>query len=285
MAGIGRPQQANPFSKISMAPASAKKKGQDLTVGEQLNKIAGSEEEKQFVDRKEHNKLGKDGFLKLLSHQLSNQDPMKPMDQKQFAADLAQFSQLEQLTNMNKKMDGLSTNAPQETKFYGASFLGKEIMTNGSTISYDGQEVKTDIPFFLDKAAKNVVVNITDSKKQLIAQIEAEDLGRGQQKINWNGKQLDGIRAVKDNYTIEVRAFDKDMNSFKAETKSKGVVSGVNFVNGETVLTLSNGKEIYLRDVDSFALPKNKQNDAMKQNVQGLKKKAASQYNNINEQM
>lgn len=287
MAEIGRPRQANPFSKISMAPAEYKKKKlQQENVGEQLNRLAGSEQdEKQFVDRKSHNKLGKDGFLKLLSHQLSNQDPLKPMDQKQFAADLAQFSQLEQLTNMNKKMDAMNNNAPQETKFYGASFLGKEIMTKGATVHYNGQDTQTDIPFFLEKAAKNVLVNIYDSKRQLVARIEGEDLGRGQQRLNWNGKQLDGVRATKDDYSIEVRAFDNEMNPFKAETKSTGVVAGVNFVNGETVLTLSNGKEVYLRDVDSFKLPSAKQNSATQQNVHGLKKNAAAQYNNINEQM
>lgn len=288
MAEIGRPQQANPFAKISMAPAAYKnkKKQQSETVGEQLNRLSGSQhDEQKFVDRKTHNKLGKDGFLKLLSHQLTNQDPMKPMDQKQFAADLAQFSQLEQLTNMNKKMDSMQDNVPQETKFYGASFLGKEIMTQGATVHYNGQDTQNDIPFFLEKAAKNVLVNIYDSKRQLVGRIEGEDLGRGQQRLNWNGKQLDGTRAAKDDYTIEVRAFDNEMNPFKAETKSTGVVAGVNFVNGETVLTLSNGKEVFLRDVDSFKLPKDKQNNGMQQKMHGLKKNAAAQYNNINEQM
>lgn len=287
MPEIGRPAQANPFANIQRGPKnSARVNQQGESVGEQLNRLSGSNfDEKKFVDRKTHNKLGKDGFLKLLSHQLSNQDPLKPMDQKQFAADLAQFSQLEQLTNMNKKFDAMGENATQETKFYGASFLGKEILTQGASVHYNGQDTQTEIPFFLDKPAKNVMVNIYDSKKQLIARLDAEDLGKGQHQLTWNGKQLDGIRAVKDDYSIEVRAFDQDLNPFKAETKATGIVKGVNFKNGETVLTLENGKEIFLRDVDSFKLPATKQNGATKQNMHALKKQAASQYNNINEGM
>ncbi len=286
MPEIGRPSRGpNQFSNISIADARVKRKSRENRVGDQLNELAGSEQEdRKFVDRKTHNKMGKDGFLKLLSHQLANQDPLKPMDQKQFAADLAQFSQLEQMSNMNTKLDKLGDNAPTENKFYGASFLGKEILTKGSTLHYDGQSRNTNIPFYLEKPAKNVMVNVYDSKRQLVAQVESESMGQGQQSLSWDGKQIDGIRAVKDDYTFEVQAWDNEMNSFKADSKAKGVVSGVDFENGETVLTLTNGKKVFLRDVDSFKLPGDKQNVAMQQKMHGLKKDAQAAYNNISDQ-
>ena len=49
--------------------------------------------------------MGKDEFLKLLTVQLKNQDPMNPMEQGKMAAELAQFSQLEQLSNLNTSFD------------------------------------------------------------------------------------------------------------------------------------------------------------------------------------
>lgn len=110
MPGIGRPNTPNSFEGISKyngpdRGAASNNSIKKRTLGDQLNDIAGAKKDKQFVDREKHNKLDKNAFLKLLSSQLQNQDPFKPVDQKKFAADMAQFAQLEQLTNMNSKLD------------------------------------------------------------------------------------------------------------------------------------------------------------------------------------
>ncbi len=284
MAQIGRPQVQNPFSDVKMHQG-AKKKKKKQAVGDQLNKLAGIKPDSQFVDAKKHNKLGKDGFLKLLSHQLANQDPMKPMDQKRFAADLAQFSQLEQLANMNNKLEGLGKNAPQESKFYGASFLGKEVMTSGTSITHEGDGAAKNLPFYLDKNAKAVMIRVYDSKNQMIAQIDKDSMAQGSQAIQWDGLNLDGTPAVKDTYRFEVRAWDTQMNEFKGDTKAVGVVTGVNFENGETVLTIDGKKKVFIRDVESFKLPEEKNDLASRKNLPALQKSAATKYNNIESQM
>ncbi|MBT3235224.1 MAG: flagellar hook assembly protein FlgD [Bdellovibrionales bacterium] len=253
MPAIGRPTipSNNNYKNIKMQPRTTKQQG-ELDMKGKLNHLAGVREESKFVDRKKHNQMGKNEFLKLLTFQLKNQDPMNPMDQKEFAADLAQFAQLEQMTNMNQSMDKLNENVPNENKFYAASFLGKEITTKGTTLQYDGHTRQVDIPFVLPQDAKNVMMRITDSHGQMIKQIELENRPKGSHNIIWDGSSQDATQAVADTYKVEVLAWDENLTPFKGETRTKGVVTGVHFENGETVLDIDRQKKVFLRDVDSF---------------------------------
>lgn len=261
MPKIGKPQEPSLYSDIKMKRIKDMTNNSDKSIGEQLNSVAGRRRQNKYVDAKQHNKMGKDGFLRLLTHQLSNQDPFKPVDQKEFAADLAQFSQLEQLTNMNKKMDKQVDNAPTESKFYGASFLGKEVLTQGTSLDYSGQGETVQLPFQLERDAKTVFVRIYDSREQLIAQLEKENMSQGSQTISWDGTSRDGTIASKDKYRFEVIAYDNTFEEFHGKTSATGIVTGVEFAeNGETVLMVDGDKKIFLRDVQSFRLPKEVKN-------------------------
>jgi flagellar basal-body rod modification protein FlgD len=83
--------------------------------------------------------LGKDDFLKILMTQLQNQDPMNPMQDKDFIAQMATFSTLEQITNMGKSIDRF-VQAEQQNKLISYSqFVGKDITWHKVEES-DGQE-------------------------------------------------------------------------------------------------------------------------------------------------
>jgi flagellar basal-body rod modification protein FlgD len=86
--------------------------------------------------------LGKEEFLKMLVAQLKNQDPMNPMNSDQMAAQLAQFSSLEQLTNISKQLEAQATNQDSliasihDTTAMG--ILGKTVLAVGDQIEVDG---------------------------------------------------------------------------------------------------------------------------------------------------
>lgn len=254
MPQIGRPQSDNPFAGIQRAPSRSNNQD-DVNLADKLNQLAGREPESRYKSYEEHTQLDKNGFLKLLSFQLQNQNPLEPMDQKDFAADLAQFSQLEQMTNMNANIEKLGGNAAYEEKFFGASFLGKEIFTEGQTVNYDGSATGPLIPFHLDRRAENLIVRLYDDKGQIMAQIEHGQMPEGNQSIRWNGISTDGTRAPSGEYQVEVIGWDDAGIHFPGQTHSSGLVTGVEFDRGDTVLIVDDGRRVFLRDVKSFQLP------------------------------
>ena len=289
MADIGRPQATsqNPFAGISIKKEEPIINYQENTnapidqkTGEVLNKISGAKQQSRFVDRRQKEQLGQDGFMKLLAHQLKNQDPMKPMDQKDFSSNLAQFTQVEQMTAMNKKLEGLTANRDNEKRFQAASFLGKNVVTNGTTIDYKGDGKDINLPFHLDKPAKNVIIHIYDNKNQMIGKIEKQDLPKGMQDVTWDGIGLDNQIAPKETYHFDIVAFDEQNEKFFGNTRAQGIVSGVHFENGEVILDLAGGKKVFLKDAESFSLPAT----AEGKNVPALQKQAAKVYNQVENQ-
>ena len=67
--------------------------------------------------------LGKDAFLKLLIAELSNQDPLNPMEDREFISQMATFSSLEQMQNMNKTLEAMS----EANKFSAVNYIGKAV--------------------------------------------------------------------------------------------------------------------------------------------------------------
>lgn len=288
MPEIGNPNAVNNrFNNIKMTTNGATKlaaqnlarSGDTKDIGKKLNQLAGIKEESQFVKQKDHNKMDKDAFLKLLSNQLANQDPFNPVDQKKFASDLAQFSQLEQLANMNTKFDKAFNQGPDQQKFMGATLLGKSVLTQGTSIKVDENSTIKNLPFYIDRPAKKLMVRIFDKSNNLIQQIDMDGIGKGNQSVTWDLSSMDGTKAVDGEYRFQITGWDESFNEFKGETRAEGKVTGVEFEDGEILLTVDGGQKMYLRDVHSFS-------DVFRSAAKKtpLKQMASKKYNEISEQ-
>ncbi len=191
--------------------------------------------------------MGKDDFLRLLVAQLQSQDPMNPMESTDFTAQLAQFSSLEQLQNINTSLGTIGTSQSVLTNSQAVGFIGKTITAIGDTIDVtDGQS--QDLQFTLDGDAAGSYLRIYDHQGNFMRQIETGALASGQNSVAWDGVDYLGGQAPDGTYSFEVEAIDELGNSVSATQYMTGTVTGVHFQNGVAYLQCGN-REIAMGNV------------------------------------
>ncbi len=173
----------------------------------------------------------------MLIAQLQNQDPLQPMDNQQFAVQLATFNSLEQLISINDKLGSLQSSQGTTNQFNAASLIGKAITSNGSTLSLQTGNPAA-INYQLSANAAQVVVNIQDSSGALVRQISVGAQSAGDQSVLWDGKDASGNAAPAGLYNFEVNAFDLNGKQVQASSRIKGTVTGVRLDGSEPVLEL-----------------------------------------------
>lgn len=185
--------------------------------------------------------LGKDEFLNLLVTQLQYQDPLNPMDSTDFTAQLAQFSSLEQLTNLNEKFDALTQSQAALNNTQAVSYIGQTVLVEGGTLVSDGMG-SVDCHFELAGPTEAVFVSVYDGSGQLVRTFDAGTLGSGYQKAAWDGCDQDGNPLPAGAYQFEVAAVDSENAAVDVTTLSTGQVTGVTFRNGTAYVAVAGGE-------------------------------------------
>ena len=191
--------------------------------------------------------LDRDAFLNLLVTQLQNQDPLNPTDSAEFTAQLAQFSSLEQLGNVNDNLKQLKNFQASINNSQAVTLIGKEITANGNSLNLaDGQPAGCQ--FKLDGDAGLAVVSISDPTGGFVKSFENQDLAAGQHTLYWDGTDQNGNLAASGNYTFEVLAADANGNRIETTTFFNGQVNKVVFENNTTYL-MAGDQRVALGDI------------------------------------
>lgn len=210
----------------------------------------------------------KNTFLKLLIAQLTNQDPLNPAEDKEFIAQLAQFTSVEELQKINTGIEGLQSAQNQQQVINAATLMGTEISAKGDLITKrsateDGKTTTSISPIFavFPKAAASCTVNIYSTNAdgsigKLIRSSEVEAQTAGRHEFRWDGKDNNGKELAAGTYVMTFAAKDADGKSMLVETSSVGTVVGVQTsTDGNHHLYLNDGRTVRFNNVEFITYP------------------------------
>ncbi len=181
--------------------------------------------------------LGKQQFLELLVAQLAHQDPLNPLEDKEFIAQLAQFSSLEQAMATNDQLTGLQLAQTAMVNAQMSDLIGREI-TATSEVLVIGDGVPPPLCFRLDAAAAQTTVRVLDSNGRTVRTLTLGERSAGAQSVAWDGRDDSGQALAAGTYRLQVVAEDAAGRPVSATTQLSGVVTGVTFSNGYPELLL-----------------------------------------------
>lgn len=191
--------------------------------------------------------LGKEDFLMLLVTQLSNQNPMEPMNNMDFIAQLAQFSQLEAITNLGDYLGAMESYMASINNFGAADLVGKEIKAIGNKIEISGSDPVT-LNYDLKESAVSLTVNIYSSDDVLVKSISVGSAEAGEHQTVWDGTDISGSPVSHGTYTFEVNAKDGTDTAVDVTTFIEGAVDKAVFISGIPYLHVG-GQEVPLKNV------------------------------------
>ena len=192
--------------------------------------------------------LGMDSFLQLLVTQLQYQDPLDPMDDKDFVAELATFSSLEQLTEINSGIEGLTTIGQEQQMLGAVNFIGKTIEATGTAVGLTKGKA-TAVTFTLPEDASTCLVNVLDSSGNIVRTVDTGAAKAGQVEFTWDGKDYDGNVMDDGQYQVAVTATNANSDVMKVSSTMTGTVTGIQQVSGTYYLDIGNGRYVAFTDI------------------------------------
>lgn len=175
-------------------------------------------------------------FLALLTTQLKNQDPLSPLDSNEFTAQIVQMTGVEQqlLTNdLLTMLVGMSDGGLSGS----VNLIGKIVTADTANAAL--QDGKAAWTYELDRNATSVKYEVVNSAGQTVYTETKNSVAGGDQAFEWNGRTAQGTQLSDGGtYTLKVTATGSSGETITSNIRATGVVTGVETLNGETVVSI-----------------------------------------------
>ncbi|WP_375195294.1 flagellar hook assembly protein FlgD [Sphingobium sp.] len=175
-------------------------------------------------------------FLKLLTTQMQNQDPLDPMDTSEYTQQLVQYSQVEQSIQQNASLQEVIAQLSAQQMSQASSFIGKEARFD-SAIAGLGNDPAT-WTWHVDGTPASITATISDSSGKVMNTLTLDPASQG--RYEWDGTLSDGSKAPEGAYTLAVTATTAGGDKLDATINSVAKVTDV-VASGNDIMLGVNG--------------------------------------------
>ncbi|WP_029008766.1 flagellar hook assembly protein FlgD [Azospirillum halopraeferens] len=183
-----------------------------------------------------------DSFLKLLTAQLRNQDPLAPMDATQFMTQLAQLSTVEQAMRTNDTLNQVLDTLKSSGMRMDMAFLGRTVEAASDTLTLSGGS--GTMAYTVAGAPATIRIEVLDENGRTVHSAAAPAGGSGRRTFTWDGRRSDGSTAPDGLYTVRITARDQNGGALETAGVITGTVAEVRTVDGETRFVLKGGATV-----------------------------------------
>ncbi len=229
---------------LSQAPSSPQAQppqvlGTEPQFGEVLKRIQGKYGERAAPLREIKKTLGKDDFLRMMVAQMKNQDPTNPFKAEQMASEIAQFTSVEQLQNMNQGMKQLAQQNKPLEQMTMTHMIGKKVTLDRERFVHLAGENDV-LSFQLPRNAESLNLKIINEAGEMVFEKEMGPHAMGETTFVWDGLQNNHLPAKGGHFLYRVQAQDQKGLPLELNPQGEGVVVGVNFQGAEPVFLVGN---------------------------------------------
>ncbi|MDN4503182.1 flagellar hook assembly protein FlgD [Alteromonadaceae bacterium BrNp21-10] len=209
-------------------------------------------QEEEVATENKNGQLTQEDFFSLLTEQLSNQDPTKPVDNDQMIAQMTSFTMADSLSQLNTKFDTFATSMNSGQALQASSLIGQNVLVSGDSATLAADANVTGV-IINQKAAHEMKITIESANGETVKVIPVGSQSAGNIEFTWDGTDANGNLMPPGNYAIKVQAtvggevkdlptaFNRHVNSVSLTGSSQGIILNL---KGDQSVLLSNVLEI-----------------------------------------
>ena len=181
--------------------------------------------------------LGQADYLTLMVAQIQNQDPFSPMENGQFVAELAQFSTVSGIEDLNQNFNSLAASISSDQTLQASGLIGRDVLINSNVAYHDGTE-PTSGAIEVPVSNAQVSVAVRDVSGALVRRIQLGTHNAGLSRFEWDGRDTSGQLVAPGHYSFEASA-DAGNGNEAVPTMVSARVNSVSLSNQGGGLTLN----------------------------------------------